>query len=134
MPHLLLLVFVFENDDEPNNSDTTNNNNDHGMGQDEGGIANMFIDDMDDLADIEEDLMGSALIAAGTDRHSAQIFTNTVCALKTGPTFLEVYGRGQIMADANGPRRSLYVHSLDALDLRTFEKMRPMGFQPPARP
>ena len=59
------------------------------MGQDESEIADMFIDDLDDLADIEEDLMMSALIATGTDRHSAQIFTNTFCALKTGPTSVE---------------------------------------------
>ena len=77
---------------------------------------------MDDLADIEEDLMVSALIAAGTDRHSAQIFTDTVCALATGPTLSEVDGRGQIMADANGLRRALNVHGIDALDLRTFKK------------
>ena len=50
------------------------------------------------MGDIEEDLMMSALIAAGTDRHSARIVTNTVCALKTGPTCLEVYGRGHVMA------------------------------------
>ena len=91
------------------------------MAQDEGVIANMFIDDMDDLADIEEDLMVSALIAAGTDRHSAQVFTTTVCALKTGPTFLEVYGRGHIMAEANGPRRALNVHGIEALNLRTLK-------------
>ena len=48
------------------------------MGQDEADIADMFRDDMDKLADIEADLMVSAFIAAGTDRHSAQIFTNTV--------------------------------------------------------
>ena len=48
------------------------------MKQDEGEIADMFLDDMDDMADIEEDLMMSALIAAGTDRHSTRIFTNTV--------------------------------------------------------
>ena len=76
-----------ENDCEPNNSDTTNNN-DHGMGQDEGDIADMFIHDLEDLADIEEALMASALVAAGTDRQSAQIFTDAVCALKTGPSFV----------------------------------------------
>ena len=90
-----------ENDYEPNDSDTTADNNDHGMGQDEADIADMFTDDIDVLADIEEDLMVNALIAAGTDRHSAQVFTNTVCFLKSGRTFLEVYGRGHIMAEAN---------------------------------
>ena len=92
---------------------------------DEHEIADMFLDDMDNMGDIEEALTMNALIAAGTDRHSARICTNTVCpvcALKTGPTFLEVYGRGHIMADANGTRRALNVHGIDALDLRTFKK------------
>ena len=58
---------VSENDYEPNNSDT-NNYTGHGKEQDEGEIADIFFDDMDDMGDIEEDLMMSALIAAGTDR------------------------------------------------------------------
>ena len=98
---------VSDNDYEPNNSDTTANNNDHGMGQDEGDIADIFKDDMDVLASIEADLMVSALIAAGTDRQSAPIFTSTVCALTTGPTLLEVCGRGRIKVEANGPRKVL---------------------------
>ena len=91
------------------------------MGRDGGDIADLFIDDIDDVADIEKDSMVSALAAAGTDRHSAQIFAETVCALKTGPALLEVYGRGHMMADANGPRRALSVHDIDALDLRMFK-------------
>ena len=112
---------VSENHCEPKNSDT-NNYTGHAMDPDEGEIADMFLDDNNDMGDIEEDLMMSALSAAGTDRHSAQIFTNRAFALKAGPAFLEVYGRGHIMADANGPRRALNVHGIDALDLRTFKK------------
>ena len=69
---------VSENDYEPNHSETTATNNDHGMGQDEADIADMFKDGMDGVSGIEEDSMVSAPIAAGTDRHSAQIFTNAV--------------------------------------------------------
>ena len=115
-------------DYEPNNSDT-NNYTAHVMDQDASEIAHIFLDDNDDMGHMEEDLMMSSLIAAGTDRHSARIFTNTVRALKTRPTCLEVYGRGHIMADADGPRRALNVHGIDALDLRTFKKNgEPWGF------
>ena len=66
--------------------------------------------------------MAKTIIAAGTDRHAAQIFTNTICSLKDSPSFIENYGRGHIMAEANGPRRSLNISRLDATDLRTFKK------------
>ena len=76
---------VSENGYEPNNSNTKSYTG-HGMDQDEGEIADMFLDDNYDMGDIEENQMRSTLIVAGTDRHSTQIFTNTICALKTGPT------------------------------------------------
>ena len=68
---------VSEKNYEPNNSDT-NNYTGNGIDQDGGKIADMFLDDNDDMGDIEEDLMMSALIAAGTDRHSARIFKHNL--------------------------------------------------------
>ena len=42
---------VYEKDYEPNNSDTHNYTG-HGMDQDEGEIADIFLDDNDDMGDI----------------------------------------------------------------------------------
>ena len=89
---------------------------------DEDDIAEIFApSEAEDDADIADFLMLNALVAAGVDQTCAELYTNTVCALPNKTSFVEVYGRGHIMAQANGPRRSLNITGLNALDLRTYK-------------
>ena len=78
------------------------------MDEDEEPIHDLFMGS-DDEGNDDSQQMVNALIAAGTDKHTAQIFTNTACSIKSGASFIEVYSRGHIMAEANGPRRSLNI-------------------------
>ena len=88
---------------------------------DEDDIAEIFApSEAEDDADTADFLMVNALIAAGVDRTCAELHTNTVRAIQDRTSFIEVYGRGHIMARANGPRRSLNITGLNALDLRTY--------------
>ena len=89
---------------------------------DEDDVAEIFApSEAEDDADIADFLMVNALIAAGVDRTCAELYTNTGCAIPNCTSFVEVYGRGHIMAQANGPRRSLSITGLNALDLRTYK-------------
>ena len=89
---------------------------------DEDDIAEVFApSESEDDADIADYRMVDALIAAGVAWTCAELHTNTVCAIKNRTSFVEVYGRGHITAQADGPRRSLNITGLNALDLRTYK-------------
>ena len=60
-------------------------------------------------------------MAAGADRHCSRIYAETVTGISKEASFVEVYGHGSIMADANLRRRNLSVRGLAALDLRTLK-------------
>ena len=62
-----------------------------------------------------------ALILAGVDPVVAKKFVLALNHDKPGVTFMELYGRGAIVDDANGPRRALNIEGLDALDIRTLK-------------
>ena len=65
--------------------------------------------------------MVDALIMAGTNKKAAKLFTYAVVNNSFPTSFMEVYGRGSICADANGPRRALNIEGLGALDIRTYK-------------
>ena len=73
----------------------------------------------DDEAMPESDAMMSALIAAGTSPEAASNFVHRVIGEKNATTFMEMYGQGSLVAEANKQRRSLNVEGLRAFDLRT---------------
>ena len=69
------------------------------------------------------DMLIDALVLAGVRERTAHEYASAVMELeKTSPTFIEVYGRGNVVAAANGPRNSLNVKGLDAIDLTTLKK------------
>ena len=70
---------------------------------------------------VSSEAMVDALIGAGTNRDAAKLFTMAIVNKDVASTFIEVYGRGAIAAEANGPRRALNIEGLAALDLRTFK-------------
>ena len=78
------------------------------MADDEGEDANMSV---------------HSLLLAGVAELEAKARIHAMMADQK-PTFMEVYGRGSIMEEANGNRRNLNVEGLGALDLRT---MKPDG-------
>ena len=89
---------------------------------DEDGIAEISApSEEENDADIADFLIVNAVIAAGVDQTCAELYTNTTCAIKNRASFVEVYGRGHIMAQASRPRRSLNITGLNALDLRTYK-------------
>ena len=75
--------------------------------------------DLNDV--IPAEVMTDALICAGTDPDAARLFTCAIIQNEFPSSFMEIYGRGEIMKNANGPRRALNVQGLGALDLRTFK-------------
>ena len=110
-----------------------------------GGITSDVYEDEDDVADLFGDFDQEApsapgasgsgdpwrprdehghvietLIGAGCDRGEAVRSVNSMM-LPTEATFMELYGRGGITADANATRRSLNVKGLGAFDLRTLK-------------
>ena len=60
------------------------------------------------------------LMSAGCGRDEAVSSVNSMM-LPTEATFMELYGRGGITADANATRRNLNVKGLGAFDLRTLK-------------
>ena len=70
---------------------------------------------------VSSEAMVDALIGAGTSPDAAKLFTMAIVNKDVASTFIEVYGRGAIAAEANGPRRALNIEGLAALDLRTFK-------------
>ena len=77
-------------------------------------------DDRNDDDD-SPDAMIDALVGAGTCPKAAQLFTYAVMRKDLPSSFMEIYGRGSIMKEANGPRRALNIEGLAALDIRTFK-------------
>ena len=59
-------------------------------------------------------------MSAGVDRDMAVSSVNYMM-LPTETTFMKLYGRGGITADANAIRRNLNVKGLGAFDLRTLK-------------
>ena len=54
----------------------------------------------------------------------AKNYCNAILGNASEATFVEMYGRGAIMNEANGPRRNLGLKGLSAFDMRT---MKPGG-------
>ena len=76
-----------------------------------------LMDDNDD--DTTMTTIVDSLVATGADRHCSRIYAATITGSRTEASFVEVYGCGSIMADANLRRQNLNVQGLAALDLRT---------------
>ena len=64
--------------------------------------------------------MMNALILAGAGPDQARTYTAATRGKADPPTFMEFYGRGSIVGEANRARRCLNIKGLHALDLRTF--------------
>ena len=84
---------------------------------------------MDGSAPFDLDMMGpddegeqmvSALVMAGANVEQARTYTAAVRGRPDGPTFMEFFGRGAIVREANRARRCLNIQGLHALDLRTY--------------
>ena len=78
-----------------------------------------LVDD-DDTPTLEQvsDIMIDALTLAGVRERTAREYASAaVRHERDSPTCVEVYGRGNIVAAANGPHKSLNVEGLSALDL-----------------
>ena len=63
----------------------------------------------------------NVLKSAGVSEGDAEKYCNAVMGSADAGTFVELYGRGSIMSDANGPRRSLGIKGLNAFDMRTLK-------------
>ena len=61
-------------------------------------------------------------VAAGADRHWSRIYAASGIGSSKEASFVEVYGSGPIMADANLRRRNLNVRGLAALDPQTLKE------------
>ena len=75
---------------------------------------------MDDTVTGPDD-MQSALIGAGTDAIAAAQFVDRIFGVQHATTFMEMYGQGSLVTDANHKRRSLNLRGLNAFDLRTLK-------------
>ena len=84
--------------------------------EDESNARELFMDDS--KAEAVTDRMIVPLITIGINPMAAQIVTSTIRSLKGATLFIEVYGRGHIMADTSDPRMALNAVGLDALDLK----------------
>ena len=68
------------------------------------------------------DMMVDALTLAGVRERTARDYAlSAVKHERTNLTFIEIYGRGNIVTAANGPHKSLNIKGLSALDLATTE-------------
>ena len=76
-------------------------------------IVGDFNDDDDDVQPVID-----ALIGAGVGDQKAKLKAKDM-ANPDETTFMELYGRGAIVREANGSRRDLNVAGLGALDIRT---------------
>ena len=77
---------------------------------------------MDDSENATMSSIVDSLVAARADRHCSRIYAATVKGSRKEASFVELYGRGSIMTDANLRRRNLNVQGLAALDLRTVKE------------
>ena len=102
--------------------DPHNEHVDFSKGAADPDIDMFFPDREDEDADMPEvpdsDEMMSSLLAAGTNHDAAQLFINQIYN-KGPPSFMEMYGQGSIVAEANRSRRFLNIQGLNAFDLRT---------------
>ena len=64
-----------------------------------------------DMGD-EDDAMVSTLILAGADLNQAKTYAAAVRGKTDAPTFMDFYGRGEIIKEANRARRCLNVASM----------------------
>ena len=64
--------------------------------------------------------MVSAFIMIGANVEQARTHTAAVRGRTDAPTFMEFFGRGEIVREANRARRELNIRGLHALDLRTY--------------
>ena len=62
---------------------------------------------MDDNEDATMSSIVDSLVAAGADRHWSRMYAATVTGSRKEASFVEVYGRGSIMANANLRRQNL---------------------------
>ena len=69
--------------------------------------------------DVDMDMV-TTLILAGADPEQAQTYVSAIRGKVDNPTFMEFYGRGSLVREANQARRCLNIKGLHALDLRTF--------------
>ena len=78
--------------------------------------------DLDDVVDKDDqDEVMTTLILAGANPEQARTYAAAVRGnSNVTPTFVEFYGRGNIMKEANKARRCLNVRGIHALDLHTF--------------
>ena len=78
--------------------------------------------DMGRMDEDDGDEMVSSLIMAGATADQAQAYAAVVRGQPSDkvPTFMEFYGRGSILREANRARRCLNIKGIHALDLRTF--------------
>ena len=66
------------------------------------------------------EMMVDALTLAGVRERAARDYAlSAVKHERANPTFIEVYGRGNIVTAVNGPHKSLNIKRLSALDLAT---------------
>ena len=73
------------------------------------------------LSDPSAEQMLDSLIGAGSNLQAAELFTFAVMGKYSPATLVEVFGRGGISDEANGPRRALNIQGLAALDIRTLK-------------
>ena len=85
--------------------------------EDEAAVADIFMDDPDDLEDTEDKML-DFLIMSGADPTEARDKVHVMLG-KPSTTFIEMYGRGSINLEANNSRRQLGLTGIGALDLRT---------------
>ena len=80
-----------------------------------------FPEDDDDMGDTTaaSSAMEAALIATGTRKDAAQLFVNKIVGNVHATTFMEMYGQGTIVSEANRNRISLNCECLHVFDLRT---------------
>ena len=69
-----------------------------------------------------EGAMVDALINAGAHKDVSKLDAATLTGKKNGRTFMELYGRGSVVADANKRRRNFDVRGIAAMNLRTYRE------------
>ena len=105
----------------PMNADWVDENVDlffDGDDMDDGDLDDGLMQSLDN-PEPGDDAMISALVLAGATLKQAQQYTLAVRGQPDTPTFMEFFGRGSVVKQANKTRRSLNIKGLHALDLRT---------------
>ena len=74
-----------------------------------------------DLDDDSQSAMVDALVGAWTCPKADKLFTYAVTKNEFPSSFIEIYGRGSIVKDTDGPRRALNIEGFAALDIRTYK-------------